>query len=51
MRDCPYGTSVVLLIHIMMDETSDGLKDEGADDDYANDGMTITRSELDWVSF
>ncbi len=35
----------------MMDETSDGLKDEGADDDYANDGMTITRSELDWVSF
>lgn len=46
MRDCPDGTSVVLLIHIMMDEASNWLKDEGSDNDYANDGMAITRREL-----
>lgn len=30
----------------MMYEASDGLKDEGPDNDDANDGMTITSREL-----
>lgn len=53
MRDCPYGTSMILLIHIMMNEASDWLKDESSDNDDANDGMTITSGELNmrFVSF
>ena len=46
MRACPYGRSVILLIHIMMDEASNRLKDEGSDNDDANDGMPITGRKL-----
>lgn len=53
MCDGPYGTSVVFLIHIMVDETPNGLKDEGSDNDDADDGMTVASRELnaDCVSF
>ena len=51
MRDCPCGTLVILLIHMMMNKASNGLKGEGPDNDDANDGMTVTGCELDVISF
>lgn len=50
MGDCPCGTLVILLIHVMMNEASDGLKGQSPDNDDANDGMTITSRELDFIS-
>lgn len=46
MRDCPRGTLVILLIRIMMNEASDGLKNESSDDNNANDRMAIASCEL-----
>ena len=46
MSGCPYGTLVILLIHIVMNEASDGLEGKSSDNDDANDGMTITSREL-----
>lgn len=51
MGGCPCSTLVILLIHVMMNEASDGLKGESPDNDDANDGMTITGRELDLISF
>ena len=47
MSDRPGGTLTKLLIHIMMNEASNGLKTESSDNDDANDGMTVTSRELD----
>ena len=46
MGDCPHGTLVVLLVHVMMDEASNGLKGESSNNDDANDGMTIAGRKL-----
>ena len=47
MSDRPCGTLMKLLIHIMVNEASNGLKTESSDDDDANDRMTVTSRELD----
>ena len=47
MGDRPCGTLTILLIHVMMNEASNGLKTECADNNDADDGMTVTSRELD----
>ena len=47
MSDRPCGTLMILLIHVMVDEASYGLKSESSDNDNSNDGMTITSRKLD----
>lgn len=51
MGSCPCGTLMIPLVHIMMNEASDGLKGESPDNDDANDWVTITSRELDVISF
>lgn len=51
MGDCPCGTLVIPLVHMMMNETSNGLKGQSPDNDDANDRMTVTSRELDVISF
>lgn len=46
MGDCPFGTLVIFLIHIVMNEASNGLKGKSSDNDDANDRVTITSREL-----
>ena len=46
MSDRPCGTLMKLLIHVMMNEASNGLKAESSDNDDANDGVTVTSREL-----
>ena len=46
MRDCPHGALLVLLIYVMVDEASDGLKDESSDNNDADNRMTIAGRQL-----
>ena len=46
MGDCPFGTLVILLIHVMMDDASNGLKDESSDDDNTDNGVSVLIREL-----
>lgn len=46
VRNGPDGTSVVLLIHIMMDKPSNWLEDESSDNDNANNRVAITGRQL-----
>ena len=46
MRDCPHGALFVLLIYVMVDEASNGLKDESSDNNDADNGMSIAGRQL-----
>lgn len=51
VRDGPDGAALVLFVHVVVDEAADGLENEGADDDDADDGVAVARRELERCGF
>ena len=47
MDRSPECLLVLMYVCVMMDQTADGLKEQGTDDGYSNDRMAITGKELE----